>query len=1649
MSDTGIDGCISKINDLRENAGALPGLLAPILDSISNDRFLRRDALEQAIERMRSYSGLMESLEAETKEISPEIRLEGGRSEVLEALEKLKAGSAESAMRALEKFQKLNISDPEVREALTKCQKTAADISEMPDSGAMVRDARPYRVFMDIFEGKIAKNSLTGAQYQSVNALPYPLPLRLLTTGEFFIDEAPAAAPAEPEKVEAVQVAVPADADGVQTAEPEAEPAGADGVSAAEPVPAADGSEQTGREPEYTYTTMKLDKPASIKAFKSYIANQKTLNNVFETIDLIQELSWCIMVSENQLRRFFPKTYQRIAESLFKEGYLTRIEKKSTHDKYYSLSYKGCHICRNEEIRTRVKRSHGLIARPLITGDDLREEEGTFEEMAYYNDFAIYTDRKLRHTKGYRQFDKKVYNKLPGKIYSRLALFDYSHNKNALLLPSSALRYFDIEDLDGVVTGNNGHVSSTDTVILYVYDKSAVIDPEKLARLKTRRLYYIYAEDIAKEKFRCKDVDGVEHEADILFEKTEKKWDPDDDEEGEHGGAEDTAANEGVISDPVESTDDKQNGFEEGIGKIIKLLAEKRIMEAAVLAKAYTFLPPPEGDLFKTFYWRLSYAVNMRMDLPSYTSVDIDKLEEDEFLITGELLPPDTRRLLRLSTFAWALLLPRDPYDHKLYQYKDSALADAGEFKETVPSLKTIFDKLFGLIEILPQGFNFDVMAAFIDKNNLKDRVNSLVNRASQILMLSDPSKMPHVGGTPEWYRACLGNDSELAACVKIMAGGDQGNRNAVKAFLEEYDSETHNPAGKYLEKKWNEVKSKVNVKPKYAPDYAIESGLSKKVKEMIDIIRDWWSVTGSGGNNIRSDKTVARARNELMAGIIAFLKKAAGVNTECGETLKAGLAVIENTLSRILRYLEDGTDVNGKWDYIELLRSYHVSLSGDSGGGYIPALNATAPDFEPWLRAMAHMEAEKLEFNKAWDLITNAQGAEPDHAWFKNYGSARIIEEYLESKGEPAKKSDYRRWMDTAREMAELDREKFRKDINFMYVFYGRVEKSDRDSILETLDCFNGYFFEETKNFAQYAAFIKALRRQIDSCSDRIGNNLETEFNALKGSKKIDDSIIQKVYDAIEARNFNIVRYIMGHIEKNDINSIKSEIGEERDRHAAGYLKKFMEGYGRFHTACRKHIHEEGLFWATKHVTTKEEMKNGSARKLLATWPKIKSAAVEGEKITELLGSLGFKVEEQPDTPKEQLDDHHNRIITVYIESGRKNSDAYVHPVARFGTEISRPVNVCLLAEESSTPTALKNFLTDNKLADSTLILADKAYKLEQRAELARLLRSEIPGTFLIIDRVLLLYLATLEESERLPALLQCTLPYAYCQPYMKESGGPVADEMFFGREDELRQIKDVRGVHLICGEKHLGKTALLKRACNLDHDPGKGEYAVFVDVKGKGKKDALPAIYGALKSEQNGVIDDAGAEIDTTKKLCDALAKKLSASEISKIRIYVDGADRYLEDITSDDYGTFVRLRDKFPGRFKLVFAGQDSAAAVKIPYLRIKPFPAQDARKLLETPLAYLGFQLSGDDLLTILSCTDNYPGLLHQCCHAIIEAACKNHEKYCGGNPPFVLDKDRLSGIFDDAGLYGLIKDFFNGSTLDETKNVNMKNIVEND
>jgi len=1647
MSNTDIDGCISRIKNLRKNDGELSDLLTKTAKEAAgktaNGEFLPRGVLERAAEQMRSHGKLLKNLEEEVKEISPEIKLER-YDEVVKALENLKGDSIESMREALEKFQRLELKagNPKAEEPLKEYQKKALDILGISDIQEIIRLAKPYRVFIDIIEKKITDEDFTEEQDNLIREFPFAL-RQIVWKDAFSIKEIKDSGTKPPKD---------------------------DGDIPKKHIP----------------PILKKDPKSDVKAFEKLLSeNDRDKENILK---FIYELSWNEISAGNRLKEIFPDAaYPRLIDLLYKDGYVKLFENKLTHDKFYYFSRIGRIICKDEKIRGMIKLHHGPLPEYSI------------------NNFIMSLLQLKNRFLSHREIEKDAFMEGFPQEYGCFKMLETVNGEKMLILPSGTIPYLGINGLKDAV-------SLADIVFLYTCGSSADIDPERLAQLKTKRLYYVSAESTSEENYCCKDVNGMECElASLLGRPPEPPVDGTNDTVGtapkkgsepkvtkggddKKSGAgekdekpkaaatksahsqnkpEPKAVTGGTGKKPDEEPSENKISFEEGTAQIISLLAEKRIMEATVLAKAYTFLPQPEGNLFKTFYRRLSYAVNMRMDLPVYTSADIKKLEISELELSVEKeLPENLYKMLRLSTFAWALCRPRIEWDYDLYKYKDGVLQNADDFK-----VKGLFMILFEVINSTDgQGFRDNIVKAFIQGGKIENDISTIEGRAAGLRGYNTDDAFP---GAKEMYDACFDSNSELGKCMRILDDGnaDENEKRFVKETMKKFDSTT---IDNYVDDKW---KNEVPLSPKDRPPKVtsrVRNNLKKNLERRVKVCNEWLEGIGNLDNKFHDNKKIAEARNKLITEIKAVLEGISGTFKDHRGAQRAGFAVIENTLLRICKFLEGEKDKDGenrnytplhdKWDYIDLLKSHYISLRSDSDGDagivcYIPALKEdmrSIPGFEPWTRVLAHINAktnvDMFEFNAVWNLITDANRTEP--GWFKNYGSAKLIEEYLVWKKErETETTDYPTLVTRAKKDAEEEGLALNRELEYAYA-YGQIEDNEKEDIYGKRDGFKAYFFEETKDFAQYTAFLGALRSRIESSKERITRDRKNEFDGLRDNdEKIDDEIAGIMNKALVEGNLIYAEEILIDIRRGKIDSVKKDAKEreEEGEYKINHLEMFLEpkDHKTLYDLCKTYKLSHGLSWAADKTEIKARLSDLSpeqrekSRRLLECWPQSKSRSIR-ESVIDLLKRLGFKTGGDSGAgasngQDRQIPGNRNLIISVSIEKSQKNSPDYNHPIAPFGTEIKSPVNVVCLFEEM-TMSAIKKFLVDQKLAENTFILVDKAYSLEDRQNLARLLKSEIrqTNTFLVIDRVLMLYLATLDDSLWLPALLECTLPYTKCQPYA--AGDHYADEMFFGRDGELDTIRDYKGATLVYGGRRLGKTALLRRACNLEHDPDNNKYAAFIDLKEtKSKAEAVQVMSKTLN-----YLKFLDKEINSTKELCAALRNRMNKDKKLMYQLYIDEVDIFFKEIeANDDHAdllAFKTLHDDFPDRFKVVFAGLHKVVHSKntsaIPHmgkhLCIKPFTQSEARKLVKTPLAYLGFRFSGKEgkehLAMILANTNYYPGLLHQYCYELVNSVNNNYEEYYGesgasGNPPFILQKEHLSKTIDKAGLNDKIREFF--------------------
>ena len=312
-----------------------------------------------------------------------------------------------------------------------------------------------------------------------------------------------------------------------------------------------------------------------------------------------------------------------------------------------------------------------------------------------------------------------------------------------------------------------------------------------------------------------------------------------------------------------------------------------------------------------------------------------------------------------------------------------------------------------------------------------------------------------------------------------------------------------------------------------------------------------------------------------------------------------------------------------------------------------------------------------------------------------------------------------------------------------------------------------------------------------------------------------------------------------------------------------------------------------------------------------------------------------------------------------------------------------------------------------------------------------------------------MLLYLAMHQETERLPALLKCTLPYATYQPFVRD-GGSTADEMFCGRALELATIIDPNGACVVYGGRQLGKTALLERAESRCSKPETKAYAVYSTiVRQKSEATVVETLLADIRRKTDGKI--ALKPCNTLGAMCSQLSEQFRTGQIASMHLFIDEVDDFLAAIADAAYvplQPLVDLKRETKNNFKFVIAGLHNVCRAKNATkdngifgqlgtpLCVKPLSPTDALQLLSKPLRYLGFQIDRyPHLETILTNTNYYPGILQFFGYILIETLTGQYSKYyhaADGNPPFTLQDEQLGAVMNSADLNKSIKDKFRWS-----------------
>ena len=1062
---------------------------------------------------------------------------------------------------------------------------------------------------------------------------------------------------------------------------------------------------------------------------------------------------------------------------------------------------------------------------------------------------------------------------------------------------------------------------------------------------------------------------------------------------------------------------------------------------------------------FKDEYLQLAYAVNDPLAACTYNSDQI----ANTYLADG----------YEHNSYYLAAAILRNFYSNQcLYDYAiDSMMDSFAEDKLLVSN-----DKLKHLIDILRM-FKKEYhcgMGKFADYKKsdiaaLKAKLDIFAKRAMEQSKLASEQSYnvaitnARFGKTLEYL---FRGNSDLASFLDMIAEKekDEAVLELMKQYLREHfikenapvavENINSNKIDELIDIAWDVAGNLIRNKKKTSK---LVSGprvnLRHRLEEIGKLISEYL-VTVEQINNADEDdkaypayqkayKTTYRLFQEIIAEYEAEAKQA---DKDYGYKL-----VLIQTLKEIYAKMKgDNPEFTGKYFYLPFLGDSHVLLNANYQPEYrdikeLPAMGTLARiekhAFEGGDMSVDLQVRLKGIMEKNTDIVQSIISDD-------NYGSLRLLTGYINDQ-QPGFEAEFMKnfrvamALDFAKKQAKKEFEDFSDELA-LFQSYGQIdntEENKKEIILQTA----GLLYEAAQEDDNYGFFEKVLvefknkiQRDAVVQGDALKQNLENFLLAHQELKEneVANKLIERIRQCIDSQKYSSAEELLNRLENDDYESLQEL--EMKD-----YLQDFLNHYNNYIKSVAnndKTLRAQVKPYRTANKDTR------AAERLLNAWPKGNNDI----RPDELLSSLGFKL-----ASVDKMDKVDGKFPSFFVKlqkalGGRVNN--YNYPVPAFGslgeTDGFRIVYI-FGAYDAERLVEIFNNIGDEK---HTLIILDYALKESARRRLALLVKGKANcKIFAVLDRVVLKYLYdNYSEQTITKQLLHIIMPFAYYQPYVAESSKPMPPELFIGRKEELKKIKDVNGVNIVYGGRQLGKSALLMKAKKDIDKNESGDRAVYIDIKGRNYTET------ALKISEELVIADILEKKDITsdwRELAMSIRMRLKNEDkpIHYFLLLLDEADAFLDSCKDVQYKPFDALKDiqaVGEGRFKFVVAGlrdvlrfeheaalNDNSVLPQLSSMTVKPFKYAEAKELLEYPLSYLGFRFRDDvetDTLVsaILSHTNSFPGMLQLYCTKLIEAMKNGYAGYKeAGTPPYYVSEDHIKKVLGEDNLQEEIRQKF--------------------
>jgi hypothetical protein len=563
----------------------------------------------------------------------------------------------------------------------------------------------------------------------------------------------------------------------------------------------------------------------------------------------------------------------------------------------------------------------------------------------------------------------------------------------------------------------------------------------------------------------------------------------------------------------------------------------------------------------------------------------------------------------------------------------------------------------------------------------------------------------------------------------------------------------------------------------------------------------------------------------------------------------------------------------------------------------------------------------------------------------------------------------------------------------------------------------------DRCENFGPAFKVLEATKKALDrQLHERLKQQRET-WLALRPRLPIQDSGTEKVKAAVEealaSEDLRVAQEIIGHLEGllDSGQTVEIALGGSGTRHPV------LEDFRGRALQIEEWVRQYNIGGARLSQPRLEEAVAG-----LQAWKLLRALSPSNPDVVRhvatVMDYLGFLLR----TPASTAISVSEKGADWALLDARMSASDLARPIPQFGSQASGRYPILCVWERPGADTMSARIKELKLDIHNLLVVYLGRMTVRMRRDLTRVSRNRGLAV-LLVDEILFLFLAAQMEN-RLPAFLRCAAPYAMLNPYTPNQAGNVPPEMFFGRENLVRELQLPEGSCLVFGGRQLGKSALLRQAERQFHDPDRDRFALVEDIRVVGHEHGgdLEVIWRRLRDAliRKGFLTTQQSRLTRPDHIAKAIQDGLEDRPGARILAMFDEADNFLDADASRGFQMVNQLKSLMADtgfRFKVVLAGLHNVQRFQsIPNqplahlgrpLLIGPLEARDAFDLVEQPLSVLGFRFRDHaPVLRILSYTNYHAGLIQLFCRELVQLL----QGRLGDELPWYVEKQDVEEVY---------------------------------